>query len=113
MLEFLSNSPEGLIMLVTVLISLIVFVLWIVFLENVPKSLKGIEYQLMELNHTLEIQNRKQMSEDAIKNIIKDTIKEMNEQEKKSPAATENSATDKGEDKTEDKTSGFSFINQL
>lgn len=72
----------GFIPIAILLIGLIIFVLWIVFLENVPKNLKGIEEQLRRMNDLLETQARNQATNDSIKKIVRDTVKEMKEEDK-------------------------------
>ena len=72
----------GFIPIAIMFIGLVIFVLWIVFLENVPKNLKGIEEQLRRMNNLLETQARNQATNDSIKKIVRDTVKEMKEEDK-------------------------------
>ena len=82
MLDALFENAEMVPGFAVVIISLIIFALWLLFLERVPKHLKGIEDQLERMNNLLETQARNQATNDSIKKIVRDTVKEMKEEDK-------------------------------
>lgn len=79
MMEDLLTNGDFIYTIATIAILLILFIIWIVFLDHVPKHLKGIEYQLMKLNDTLEAQKKSEITYDSIRAIVRETVKEMNE----------------------------------
>ena len=82
MLDMLMEESGPIAAYSAMIVALIAIALWIIFLEKVPKYLKGIQEQLERMNDLLARQARDQRSDDNMKSIVKDVVKEVMDEEK-------------------------------
>ncbi len=82
MLDFIFEESGAIAGIAVILVVVIMLILLVLFLENVPKHLKGIEAQLQRMNDLAETQARNQKMNDSMKNIVKDAVREIRDEKK-------------------------------